>query len=105
MNGSYVVQILVPTETGKGEPVSKEWFDKFLQELTDKFGGATSFVRAWTRPVAKRRYDRAGHDRGHRSDGREARPGILAVPARTAPTRIVAGGNRHPRPNHPALNP
>ncbi|MGX0962362.1 hypothetical protein AB7M63_002811 [Bradyrhizobium japonicum] len=46
MNHSYVVQILVPTETGNGEPVSKEWFDNFLQELTDKFGGATSFVRA-----------------------------------------------------------
>ncbi|WP_354234677.1 MULTISPECIES: hypothetical protein [unclassified Bradyrhizobium] len=30
------MQILVPTETGKGEPVSKEWFDNFLQELTDK---------------------------------------------------------------------
>jgi len=46
MNHSYVVQILVPTQTGKGEPVSTEWFDNFLQELTDRFGGATSFVRA-----------------------------------------------------------
>jgi hypothetical protein len=46
MNHSYLVQILVPKETGKGETVSKEWFDEFLQELTDKFGGATSFVRA-----------------------------------------------------------
>jgi hypothetical protein len=40
------VQILLPKETGKGEPVSKEWFDELLKELTDKFGGATSFVRA-----------------------------------------------------------
>ncbi|MBR0945453.1 MULTISPECIES: hypothetical protein [Bradyrhizobium] len=46
MNRSYVVQILVPKETGKGEPVSKEWFDKFLQKLTDEFGGATSYIRA-----------------------------------------------------------
>ena len=46
MNRCYIVQILVPKETGKGEPISKEWFDEFLQELTDKFGGATSFVRA-----------------------------------------------------------
>ena len=46
MNRSYLVQILVPKETGKGEPVSKEWFDGFLKELTDKFGGATSFVRS-----------------------------------------------------------
>ncbi|MEY9418008.1 hypothetical protein ABIF69_004450 [Bradyrhizobium japonicum] len=46
MNRSYLVQVLVPKETGKGEPVSKEWFDDFLQELTAKFGGATSFVRS-----------------------------------------------------------
>ncbi len=46
MNRSYLVQILVPKETGKGQPVSKEWFDQFLQELTDKFGGATSFIRS-----------------------------------------------------------
>jgi hypothetical protein len=46
MNRSYLVQILVPKETGKGEPVSKDWFDEFLRELTDKFGGATSFVRS-----------------------------------------------------------
>lgn len=46
MNNSYLVQILVPKETGKGEPVSKEWFNKFLKELTDEFGGATSFIRA-----------------------------------------------------------
>jgi len=46
VNHSYLVQILVPKETGKGEAVSKEWFDNLLQELTDKFVGATSFVRA-----------------------------------------------------------
>ena len=46
MNRSYVVQILVPKETGKGERVSKDWFDGFLKELTAKFGGATSFVRS-----------------------------------------------------------
>ena len=31
MNHSYLVQILVPKETGKGEAVSKEWFDNLLQ--------------------------------------------------------------------------
>ncbi|MGL9622340.1 hypothetical protein QRQ56_30600 [Bradyrhizobium sp. U531] len=46
MNRSYLVQILVPKETGRGRPVTKNWFDEFLQELTDKFGGATSFVRS-----------------------------------------------------------
>ena len=43
---SHLVQILLPKETGKGQPIDKEWFDGFLKELTDKFGGATSFLRA-----------------------------------------------------------
>lgn len=38
--------ILLPKETGNGEPVAQEWFENFLKELTAKFGGATSFVRA-----------------------------------------------------------
>ena len=42
----YLVQILLPKETGKGEPIGKDWFDRFLKELTDEFGGATSFLRA-----------------------------------------------------------
>ena len=36
----------MPKETGKGQPISKDWFDGFLKELTAKFGGATSFLRA-----------------------------------------------------------
>jgi len=43
---SHLVQILLPKETGKGQPIDKEWFDGFLKELTDKFGGATNFLRA-----------------------------------------------------------
>jgi hypothetical protein len=46
MNKSYVVQILLPKERGDGEPVSQSWFEDFLEELTGRFGGATSFVRA-----------------------------------------------------------
>jgi hypothetical protein len=46
MSPAYLVQILLPKETGRGEPISKEWFEGFLEELTDKFGGATSFVRS-----------------------------------------------------------
>jgi len=45
MNKSYVVQILLPKEKGDGEPVSQSWFEEFLEELTGRFGGATSFVR------------------------------------------------------------
>ena len=46
MSGPYLVQTLLPKETGKGEPVAKTWFENFLKELTAEFGGATSFVRA-----------------------------------------------------------
>lgn len=81
MNHSYVVQILVPTQTGKGEPVSTEWFDNFLQELTDRFGGATSFVRApgqglWRSDGTTERDTIAVLE----SDGREARPQNLPPP-------------------------
>ena len=43
---SYLVQILLPKETGKGETIGRGWFDNFLKELTEEFGGATSFLRA-----------------------------------------------------------
>ena len=43
---SYLVQILLPTRTGNGQPVTQARFEELLHELTDKFGGATSFVRA-----------------------------------------------------------
>jgi hypothetical protein len=46
MSASHLVQIILPKETGSGEPVSQEWFEGLLKELTEKFGGATSFVRA-----------------------------------------------------------
>ena len=43
---SHLVEILLPQETGKGQPIDKDWFDGFLKELTERFGGATSFLRA-----------------------------------------------------------
>ena len=43
---SYLVQILLPTRTGTGQPVTQARFEELLQELTNKFGGVTSFVRA-----------------------------------------------------------
>jgi hypothetical protein len=46
IEASYLIQILLPKETGSGEPVSREWFEGFLKELTDTFGGATSYVRS-----------------------------------------------------------
>jgi hypothetical protein len=33
-------------ETGHGKPIEQEWYEDLLTELTGKFGGATSFMRA-----------------------------------------------------------
>jgi hypothetical protein len=43
---SYLAEILLPRETGHGQPISKDWFDGFIKDLTEMFGGATSFLRA-----------------------------------------------------------
>jgi hypothetical protein len=43
---SYLVEILLPKESGQGEPIRQRWFEELLSELTRKFGGVTSFVRA-----------------------------------------------------------
>jgi hypothetical protein len=42
---SHLVEILLPTTTGDGQPVRQGRFEELLQELTERFGGATSFVR------------------------------------------------------------
>ena len=46
MSASYLIQILRPRKTGAGERVAQQWFDGLLKEMTDRFGGATSFVRS-----------------------------------------------------------
>jgi hypothetical protein len=43
---SHLVQILLPTRTGNREPVAQARFEELLQELTNRFGGVTSFARA-----------------------------------------------------------
>ena len=40
---SHLVQILLPTESGNGQPIRRDWFDAFLEELTDKFGEQQAF--------------------------------------------------------------
>ncbi|MCP1738289.1 hypothetical protein [Bradyrhizobium japonicum] len=90
MNHSYVVQILVPTQTGKGEPVSTEWFDNFLQELTDRFGGATSFVRAPGQGL-------------WRSDGTTERDTIAVLEVMAA--KLAPRTCRHHRLRRPAHRP
>jgi hypothetical protein len=46
MSASFLIEILLPKETGESELVSQEWFETFLKELTDRFGGAASFLRS-----------------------------------------------------------
>lgn len=43
---AYLVEILLPTRTGDGKTVGRDWFERLVRELTEKYGGATSFVRA-----------------------------------------------------------
>ena len=43
---SHLVQILLAHENGHGQPVTQTRFEELLHELKDKFGSATSFVRA-----------------------------------------------------------
>jgi hypothetical protein len=43
---SHLVQILLPKEAGTGQPIAKDWFDDFLKELSDQFGGVIGFLRA-----------------------------------------------------------
>lgn len=43
---SHLVEILQPKRDRQREPIGQDWFDGFLKGLTDRFGGATSFLRA-----------------------------------------------------------
>ena len=43
---SYIVELLLPRQTGNGDPVAMDCFEQLLAELTAKFGAARSFVRA-----------------------------------------------------------
>jgi hypothetical protein len=96
MNNSYLVQILLPKERGDGEPVSQRCFEVFLEELTGRFGGATSFVRAPGQGLW-----RSGNETERDNIAVAARPlRVLAQPARAARTRAFPRGDRHPRPGN-----
>ena len=41
--GLHERSVLLPKETGYGKPIPQDWFERLLKELTDEFGGATSF--------------------------------------------------------------
>lgn len=43
---AFLVELLLPMETGQGKPIEHGWFEALLKELMEKFGGATSFVRS-----------------------------------------------------------
>lgn len=42
----YLVQLFLPLYDNTGSPFPKARFDEVRAELTDKFGGATAFLRA-----------------------------------------------------------
>jgi hypothetical protein len=46
MARSFLIQILIPLQRGDGSPVTKSEFDALAAELTDKFGGVTSYLHA-----------------------------------------------------------
>lgn len=46
MRDQHLVQILLPKSRGDGASVAREWFKVFLGELSERFGGVTSFLRS-----------------------------------------------------------
>jgi hypothetical protein len=42
----FVVELFLPLETPTGEPIPSDTFDRIKSELTDRFGGVTSFLRS-----------------------------------------------------------
>jgi hypothetical protein len=42
----YLVQILLPLEDGQGSRFPSHQYDSLAQQLTDQFGGVTSFMRS-----------------------------------------------------------
>jgi hypothetical protein len=42
----YLIQILLPLEDGEGRPFPSRQYDDLAQQLTDRFGGVTSFTRS-----------------------------------------------------------
>jgi len=46
MDQQQLVEIFLPNRRGDGSAVERGWFNAFVKELSDKFGGVTSFARA-----------------------------------------------------------
>ncbi len=42
----HLVQLLVPLRAGAGEPVPRAELDRVRQDLTERYGGATAYLRA-----------------------------------------------------------
>lgn len=42
----YLVQLLLPLRDNQGTPFSRQEFEQVRQELTDRFGGVTSFLQS-----------------------------------------------------------
>ena len=82
MSVAYLVEILLPKETGKGEAIEQNWFEALLEELTENFGGVTSFVRAPGQGLWRSgQRNAARHHCGNPSHDGAARTGVLASAA------------------------
>ncbi len=42
----HLIQLLIPVYDNQGTPFPRERFERLRQELTDRFGGVTVFVRS-----------------------------------------------------------
>lgn len=58
----YLVQILLPLRARSGSPLSRDLFDRVARELTERFGGVTSYARAPARGLWEDQAGRAELD-------------------------------------------
>jgi hypothetical protein len=42
----HLIQLLLPLQDGKGQPIDRKVFDELATELTERFGGLTAYTRA-----------------------------------------------------------
>ena len=59
----FVVELFLPLETSKGEPVPAAAFDRIKAELTERFGGVTAFLRSPAEGAWKPSGGHVVHDR------------------------------------------
>jgi len=95
---SYLVEILLPRETGHGRPIGEDWFDGFLKDLTEKFGGATSFLRTPGRGLWQ-----SGGTTEKDGLGPHRKPAVAWIRTRIEEATLLIGGRHLGAPDDPAV--